>query len=92
MINAREKTSLLSIKGLEAWYDPNRPVLTDFSAGLGTGEIIGLIGLNGTGKTTFLKVLSGLLPGCRYKQLCYLGRPAKLRDEDFKVCRYTVFD
>ena len=44
--------ALLDIKGLTAWYEKGRPVLSDLSLKLGTREITGLIGLNGAGKTT----------------------------------------
>ena len=51
----------------------------------------GLIGLNGAGKTTFLKVLSGLLPTFRSDGICFSGAPVDFRKQDFKLCRYTVF-
>jgi ribose transport system ATP-binding protein len=35
------------------------PVLTDVSLELGEGEILGLVGQNGSGKSTFIKCLSG---------------------------------
>lgn len=54
-------------------------------------EVAGLIGLNGVGKTTFLKVLSGLLPTFRSEGICFCGSPVDFRDRDFKLCRYTVF-
>ena len=49
---------LLDIKGLSAWYDPGKKILKDFSIDLYENEVVGLIGLNGAGKTTFLKVLT----------------------------------
>ncbi len=86
------EASLLSIRDLDVWYDRDKMVLTGFSAELGRDEVIGLIGLNGAGKTTFLKTLSGLLSGYRCGNICFQGRPAGLREESFKACRYTVFD
>jgi ABC-2 type transport system ATP-binding protein len=38
-----------------------RPVLHDFSLQLERGRIIGLLGPNGSGKTTFIKILAGIL-------------------------------
>ncbi len=38
-----------------------RPVLRDLTLGIQTGERIGLVGRNGSGKTTFLKILAGSL-------------------------------
>ncbi|GAA4850934.1 ABC-F family ATP-binding cassette domain-containing protein [Saccharopolyspora rosea] len=39
-----------------------RPLLDGVSIGVGAGERIGVVGLNGGGKTTLLEVLSGLEP------------------------------
>lgn len=82
---------LLTIQNLSAWYDSERTVLSGFSLDLSEHEVVGLIGLNGAGKTTFLKVLSGLLPTFRAETLLYSGRPVHPRERDFKTCRYTVF-
>ena len=38
-----------------------RPVLRDISFRIETGEAVGLIGANGAGKSTVMKVLLGLL-------------------------------
>ncbi|TMB26019.1 MAG: ATP-binding cassette domain-containing protein, partial [Deltaproteobacteria bacterium] len=35
-------------------------VLRDVDAEIGRGEILGLIGENGAGKSTFMKILSGI--------------------------------
>ena len=35
-------------------------IFDDISCGISDGEKIGVIGINGTGKTTFLRVLAGL--------------------------------
>ncbi len=37
-------------------------VLKDISFGLGSGELVGIVGENGVGKSTLLKILVGLLP------------------------------
>lgn len=85
------KTSLFTIKNLNAWYNRENKVLSDFSLELAEHEAAGLIGLNGAGKTTFLKVLSGLLPSFEADGIWLSGKPVKFRDKDFKACRYTVF-
>lgn len=82
---------LLSIKNLRAWYCPKKPVLSDFSIDLSAHEIVGLIGLNGAGKTTFLKILSGLLDSYQAEGLWVDDCPATFRSRQFKLCRYTVF-
>ncbi|MDT4372273.1 ABC transporter ATP-binding protein [Blautia coccoides] len=85
------KTPLLSVKNLDIWYDNKKMVLSHFDIELDSHEVVGLIGLNGAGKTTFLKTLSGLIPTFRADSIRFLGHPAKLRNKDFKTCRYTVF-
>ena len=50
--------ALLTIQNLSAWYNNEKRILLDFSFALDEHEVAGLIGLNGAGKTTFLKVLS----------------------------------
>jgi iron complex transport system ATP-binding protein len=42
-------------------YDKNRPFIHDLSFSVGEGEFIGLLGANGSGKSTILKLGSGIL-------------------------------
>ena len=44
-------------------YEKDRPVLQDISLRIETGEAVGLIGANGAGKSTFMKLVLGLLEG-----------------------------
>lgn len=85
------ENSLLSVKNLNVWYAPEKMVLSDFSLELADHEAVGLIGLNGAGKTTFLKVLSGLVSSYRADEILFAGKAASLRDNTFKTSRYTVF-
>ncbi len=55
-------TPILSVRNLSRAYG-GKPALKDVSFDLHTGEIVGLLGLNGAGKSTALSLLSGkLLP------------------------------
>lgn len=56
-----DNSKLLVLKNLSVWYTRDKPVLDNLSMELGANEVVGLIGLNGAGKTTFIKTLSGLL-------------------------------
>lgn len=62
----REKTmcneagSLVECRNITKKYG-NKVALYDFSISIGRGRIIGLLGSNGSGKTTFIKLLAGLL-------------------------------
>jgi len=53
-------TPLLQAKHLDAGYGAVQ-VLWDVSLDVGQGEVVALIGANGAGKSTFLRVVSGLL-------------------------------
>ena len=83
--------NILELQNLSAWYSEGKNVLSDFSLQLRQHEAVGLIGLNGAGKTTFLKTLSGLHEGFRCDSIRLNGRPTAFRDRDFKLRRYTVF-
>ncbi|WP_053365486.1 ABC transporter ATP-binding protein [Bacillus sp. FJAT-27245] len=52
--------SLLSIDGFTGGYTKN-PVLKDVTFEVGAGELVGLIGLNGAGKSTTIKHIIGLM-------------------------------
>ncbi|NYT86381.1 ABC transporter ATP-binding protein [Pollutimonas harenae] len=51
---------VLSVSGLHAWYGAAH-ILHDVSLEVGRGEVVGLMGRNGAGKSTTLKAIMGLL-------------------------------
>ena len=53
---------MLEVSGLSFHYQPQVPVLTELTFSVLDGEIVGLLGKNGVGKTTTLKLILGLLP------------------------------
>jgi len=83
--------NILELQNLSAWYSQGKNVLSGFSLQLRPHEVVGLIGLNGAGKTTFLKTLSGLHEGFRCDGIRLNGQPTAFRDKGFKLSRYTVF-
>ncbi len=83
--------TILTVQNLSAWYSEEKRILSGFSFSLAEHEVAGLIGLNGAGKTTFLKVISGLLPTFCSDGICFGGAPVDFRKQDFKLCHYTVF-
>ena len=57
----QEQKPVLEISGLTGGYSAKRPVLHDISLEVRPGEMIGLIGLNGAGKSTTMKHILGLM-------------------------------
>ncbi|MDN5743532.1 MAG: ATP-binding cassette domain-containing protein [Nocardioidaceae bacterium] len=53
-----EPANLLSLERVSKSYGV-RPLLSDVSLGVGVGERIGIVGRNGDGKTTLLRVMTG---------------------------------
>lgn len=54
------KGSVISTKDLSLGYD-NKPLVTNITVNIDGGEFIGILGSNGSGKSTFLRTLLGLL-------------------------------
>lgn len=52
---------LVEVKELSGGYSPRRPVLHGLTFTVAPGEIVGLIGLNGAGKSTTIRHLLGLM-------------------------------
>jgi ABC-type nitrate/sulfonate/bicarbonate transport system ATPase subunit len=58
------RITAISVAGLEFAYRaarPARPALIDVSFEVRTGELVAVIGANGTGKSTLLRLIAGLL-------------------------------
>lgn len=53
--------TILELTGVSGGYLAHRPVIRDLSFTVGSGEMVGLIGLNGAGKSTTIKHILGLL-------------------------------
>ena len=52
---------MIEFKHVDFSYEKDRPVLRDLSFRIEKGESVGLIGANGAGKSTVMKLLLGLL-------------------------------
>ena len=57
---AAEPAALLEVRGLHAGYGGSE-VLAGIDLAVGTGEIVGVLGRNGMGKTTLVRTIMGLL-------------------------------
>jgi iron complex transport system ATP-binding protein len=56
------KDHIISLENLSIGHQPEEALLKDIHLSVGTGEMVALIGRNGTGKSTLLKTMIGLLP------------------------------
>lgn len=77
----------LEISKLEFYYKRDRSVLKDINFGANKGDVIGVIGKNGRGKTTFISLLTGILKE-KSGNIYYLGK--KLKAKNRKKISYLV--
>ena len=54
---------MIELKNVSFSYEKDRPVLRDLSFRIADGESVGLIGANGAGKSTVIKLILGLCSG-----------------------------
>ena len=71
----------LAVHGLAGGYVPGRDILRDVDFVAGPGQIVGVLGPNGGGKTTLFRALLGELP-VRRGSLELPGRPAYVPQTD----------
>lgn len=69
---------VLELDGIGVWLS-GREILRDVRFGIGPGELVGLIGSNGAGKTTIFRVVLGLLSPSSGRVLI-AGRPRPRRN------------
>jgi len=85
--NAYQSIDTLDIQNISFAYDENEDILHDFSISLKKGQSHVLIGESGCGKTTFLKIMTGLYDA-PYGELLVDGRIAD-REKLFKSAVYV---
>jgi iron complex transport system ATP-binding protein len=88
------KTPLLSIKNLTSGYG-SKVIIRDFSLDIYPGEFCAILGLNGSGKTTILKALCGLLAitngrvGCSGKDITEINEKKRAEYISYIPQRYS---
>ena len=66
---------MLEVKNLKAGYS-DIPVVHNVSFSVREGQIVGLIGSNGSGKSTTLKAVTGLIKPME-GEISFMGEPLK---------------
>ena len=70
---------MIELQNVSFSYEPSRPVIENLSFRVENGEKLGLIGANGAGKSTVMKLLLGLLSG-----------EGKILVDELEVCKSTL--
>lgn len=60
-MSSRSEQRILELEKACFSYDGRKPFISDLSFSLGEGDFIGLLGANGSGKSTILKLCAGIL-------------------------------
>ena len=86
------------MSGLEARLQLNDPIALEVSLTVGPGEILALVGRSGSGKSTILKALSGLIPATGHIRVngvewlsATFRRPAHQRRVGYLFQAYALF-
>jgi ribose transport system ATP-binding protein len=83
-------THALEVRGLSKTFGPRR-VLKDVSLTVDPGEVVGLVGQNGCGKSTFIKIISGVYEPDPGGAMSVAGEPVDLPVQAGATGRGLVF-
>jgi len=59
---AEGQRAIISLSGVSFGYDPKQPIFQNISLSIPQGQWVSLVGSNGCGKSTLVKLLNALLP------------------------------
>jgi energy-coupling factor transport system ATP-binding protein len=59
---AGEEPAVIVLEGVSFGYDPEHPILHDINVSIPQGQWVSVVGPNGCGKSTLVKLLNALLP------------------------------
>ncbi|WP_042204219.1 ATP-binding cassette domain-containing protein [Paenibacillus camerounensis] len=60
--NEAADEAVISLEGVAFGYDPEHPILHDITLSVARGQWVSIVGPNGCGKSTLVKLLNALLP------------------------------
>ena len=75
-------SDILEVQDLSKSFG-RKTVLENFNLSLNKGKIYGLLGMNGTGKTTFVRMIMGIIPSDK-GAIIYKGREIKFNHSAYK--------
>ncbi len=75
-------SGVLEVKGLAKSFG-RKPVFADLSLTLEKGKVHGLLGRNGEGKTTLIRIITGVIPADR-GEIRFKGRAVRFGDAAYK--------
>ena len=84
-------TPVIEARGLSFSY-PLTPVLTDVNLAIPRGDFVCIVGPNGGGKTTLLKLVLGLLTPTQGTIRVFGRPPAEVRRRVGYMPQHTLFD
>ena len=61
IISHKKKNSFLSLENISFSFNKNHQILDNISLNIPRGQILGLLGPNGTGKSTIMNIISGVI-------------------------------
>ena len=61
IISHKQKEAFLSLENISFAFSKNHQILDNISINVPKGQILGLLGSNGTGKSTIMNIISGLI-------------------------------
>jgi zinc transport system ATP-binding protein len=82
----------IELNNVTAGYRTSHPIISDINLQISEKEFLGIIGPNGGGKTTLLKVIIGLLEPTRGKILINGRAPGRNNDDIGYVPQYSNFN
>jgi len=89
IISYKKKETFLSLENISFSFNKNHQILDNISLDIPRGQILGLLGPNGTGKSTLMNIISGLIKP-NYGKIKIKGNdvtelPVYLRTRKFKI-------
>jgi len=82
MSSDRAQGDILELRGVSFSYGKEKALIDGLELGIGEGDFIGLLGANGSGKSTILKLLSGILKPSRGEVRLWGKHITALRNRD----------